>query len=144
MLLEDKNAVIYGGGGAIGGAVARAFAREGARVFLAGRTLATLDQVAGEIAAAGGAAETAEVDALDDRAVDEHARQVASAGAQRRRHSTRSGHAVRKAVVRRLRDADHRVHPHELPHGEGRGAAHGEARLRCPPHAVDAWIPHGR
>ena len=37
MLLEDKNAVIYGGGGAIGGAVARAFAREGARIFLAGR-----------------------------------------------------------------------------------------------------------
>jgi NAD(P)-dependent dehydrogenase (short-subunit alcohol dehydrogenase family) len=42
MLLEDKNAVIYGGGGSIGGAVARAFAREGARVFLAGRTRAKL------------------------------------------------------------------------------------------------------
>jgi NAD(P)-dependent dehydrogenase (short-subunit alcohol dehydrogenase family) len=37
MFLENKNAVIYGGGGAIGGAVARAFAREGAKVFLAGR-----------------------------------------------------------------------------------------------------------
>ncbi len=35
MLLENKNAVIYGAGGAIGGAVARAFARDGARVFLA-------------------------------------------------------------------------------------------------------------
>ena len=46
MLLENKNAVIYGAGGAIGGAVARAFAREGARVFLAGRTLATPDAVA--------------------------------------------------------------------------------------------------
>ena len=33
MLLEDRNAVIYGGGGSIGGAVARAFAGEGARVF---------------------------------------------------------------------------------------------------------------
>jgi NAD(P)-dependent dehydrogenase (short-subunit alcohol dehydrogenase family) len=32
MLLENKNAVIYGGGGAIGGAVARAFAREGMRL----------------------------------------------------------------------------------------------------------------
>ena len=42
MLLEGKNAVIYGGGGAIGGAAARAFAREGATVFLAGRTLARL------------------------------------------------------------------------------------------------------
>ena len=78
MLLEDKNAVIYGGGGSIGGAVARAFAREGARVFLAGRTLATLEEVAEAIRAAGGAAETTEVDALDERAVDQHADDVAS------------------------------------------------------------------
>ena len=49
MLLEDRNSVIYGGGGAIGGAVARAFAREGAKVFLAGRTLATLEKVAEQI-----------------------------------------------------------------------------------------------
>ncbi len=81
MLLENKSAVVYGGGGSIGGSVARAFAREGARVFLAGRTLATLDRVAAEISAEGGAAETAEVDALDERAVDEHADAVAgSAG----------------------------------------------------------------
>ena len=80
MLLESKNAVIYGGGGSIGGAVARAFAREGARVFLAGRTLATLDGVADEIRAAGGAADTAAVDALDARAVDEHADAVAAEG----------------------------------------------------------------
>jgi 3-oxoacyl-[acyl-carrier protein] reductase len=79
MLLADKNAVIYGGGGAVGGAVARAFAREGARVFLAGRTLAKLEQVAQEIRAAGGAAETAEVDALDGQAVDRHADAVAAA-----------------------------------------------------------------
>jgi NADP-dependent 3-hydroxy acid dehydrogenase YdfG len=49
MLLENKVAVIYGAGGPIGGAVARAFAREGARMFLAGRTLASLDKVADEI-----------------------------------------------------------------------------------------------
>ena len=78
MLLEEKNAVIYGGGGAIGGAVARGFAREGARGFLAGRTRATLEKVAEEIRAAGGAAETAEVDALDERAVDAHADAVAA------------------------------------------------------------------
>lgn len=78
MLLENKNAVIYGAGGAIGGAVARAFAREGARVFLAGRTLAKLDKVAEEIRSAGGAAETARVDALDETAVDEHAHAVAA------------------------------------------------------------------
>ena len=59
MLLEGKNAVIYGGGGAIGGAVARTFAREGATVHLAGRTLDRLDQVADEIRSAGGSAETA-------------------------------------------------------------------------------------
>ena len=54
MLLEGKNAVIYGGGGAIGGAVARAFAREGARVFLAGRTMAHLEEVAARSAAPAG------------------------------------------------------------------------------------------
>jgi len=77
-MLQGKNAVIHGGGGAIGGAVARAFAREGANVFLAGRTLARLDQVAADISAAGGWAETAEVDALDERAVNEHADAVAA------------------------------------------------------------------
>jgi NAD(P)-dependent dehydrogenase (short-subunit alcohol dehydrogenase family) len=77
LLLENKNAVIYGAGGKVGGAVARAFAREGARVFLAGRTLATLDKVAEEITAAGGVAETAQVDALEERAIEEHADAVA-------------------------------------------------------------------
>lgn len=66
MLLEHKVAAIYGAGGAIGGGVARAFAREGAWVFLAGRTKAKLDKVAGEIRAHGGAAESAVVDALDE------------------------------------------------------------------------------
>jgi NAD(P)-dependent dehydrogenase (short-subunit alcohol dehydrogenase family) len=77
MLLATKNAVIYGGGGSVGGAVARAFAREGAKVFLAGRTIATLNNVAEEIRSAGGAAETAQVDALDEKAVDKHADAVA-------------------------------------------------------------------
>jgi NAD(P)-dependent dehydrogenase (short-subunit alcohol dehydrogenase family) len=53
MLLKNKNAIIYGGGGAVGGAVASAFAREGARVFLTGRSQAPVDKVAGAIAAAG-------------------------------------------------------------------------------------------
>jgi 3-oxoacyl-[acyl-carrier protein] reductase len=77
VLLENKNAVVYGAAGSIGGAVARAFAREGARVFLAGRTLATLDAVAAGIRAQGGSAETAEVDAMDKAAVDAHADHVA-------------------------------------------------------------------
>ena len=69
MLLDGKTAVIYGGAGRVGSAVARAFAREGAQVHLAGRTQAKLDAVAGEIGAAG----TAVVDALDGAAVEAHA-----------------------------------------------------------------------
>ncbi len=53
MLLEGRNAVVHGAGGAVGGAVARAFAREGARVALAGRRAAPLERVAAQITAAG-------------------------------------------------------------------------------------------
>jgi 3-oxoacyl-[acyl-carrier protein] reductase len=77
MLLQDKVAVIYGAGGAVGGAVARAFAAEGARVFLSGRTLGPVQAVAREITEAGGSAEAAQVDALDEEAVDRYADQVA-------------------------------------------------------------------
>src|SRR5579864_3509514 len=76
MLLENKNAIVYGAAGKIGGAVARAFARDGARVFLAGRTLANLEETAADIRAHGGMAETAQVDALDKAAVDAHADDV--------------------------------------------------------------------
>jgi 3-oxoacyl-[acyl-carrier protein] reductase len=74
-LLDNKNAVVYGAGGLIGGGIARAFAREGARVFLAGRTLAPLEAVAAEI---GDRAEVAQVDALDEAAVDAHLAGVAA------------------------------------------------------------------
>ncbi len=73
MLLEGKIAVIYGAGGSIGGGVARAFARAGATVHLAGRTQARLEAVAEQIRSASGAAEVAQLDALDERAVDDHA-----------------------------------------------------------------------
>lgn len=76
VLLEGKTAVIYGGGGAIGGACARAFAREGARVFVCGRTPERLERVAEDIRSAGGSAETAKLDALDEAAVDRHAAEV--------------------------------------------------------------------
>ena len=76
MLLTNKNAVIYGAGGAIGGAVARAFAREGARVFLAGDTQPPIDALAMEIANTGGVAEAALVDALDARGVEQHAKSI--------------------------------------------------------------------
>ena len=77
MLLDNKVAVIYGAGGAIGGAVARAFAREGATVFLAGRTKAKLDTVASDIHAQGGTTEATVVDALDEQAVDAYVDSVA-------------------------------------------------------------------
>jgi 3-oxoacyl-[acyl-carrier protein] reductase len=77
VLLAGKNAVVYGAGGPVGGAVSRAFAREGARVYLAGRTRATLDRVASDISGSGGVVDTAQVDALDERAVDGHADAVA-------------------------------------------------------------------
>jgi len=78
MLLENKSAIIYGGGGSIGGAVARAFAAEGARVILAGRTLGKLEAVAEAIRSAGGVAHVAQLDARDERAVDAHADSVAA------------------------------------------------------------------
>ena len=72
MLLHNKVAIIYGAGGPIGGTVARAFGREGARVFLAGRTRARLDEVAEDIRSTGDVAHTALVNALDERAVDDY------------------------------------------------------------------------
>ncbi len=75
-LLTDKNAVIYGGAGGLGAGVARVFAREGATVFLAGRTREPLQAVAAEIAAEGGTAYCAVVDALDEQAVEDHVRGV--------------------------------------------------------------------
>ena len=76
MLLENKNAVVYGGGGGLGGGVARTFAREGARVFLVGRTREPLEAVAADVTAAGGSAEVAVVDVLDEQAVADHAAAV--------------------------------------------------------------------
>jgi NAD(P)-dependent dehydrogenase (short-subunit alcohol dehydrogenase family) len=76
MMLKNKVAVIYGAGGAIGGAVARAFAGEGAKLFLTGRHRAPVEAVAKDIVAAGGSADAAEVDALDEQAVDKHLQSV--------------------------------------------------------------------
>jgi NAD(P)-dependent dehydrogenase (short-subunit alcohol dehydrogenase family) len=77
MLLEGKNAVIYGAG-RLGAGIARTFAREGATVFVAGRTREPLEALAADIVAAGGSAEATVLDALDERAVDEHVRDVVS------------------------------------------------------------------
>ena len=76
MILQGKIAVVYGAGGAIGGAVARAFASEGAKVFLTGRKRAAIEAVAKDIVASGGSAEIAEVDALDEQSIDKHLQSV--------------------------------------------------------------------
>src|SRR5712692_10311473 len=76
MMLKNKVAVIYGAGGAIGGAVARSFASEGAKLFLTGRLQAPVEAVAKDIVSAGGSAEATEVDALDEQAVDRHLQSV--------------------------------------------------------------------
>ena len=78
MMLDGKHAVIYGAAGPIGAAVAHAFAREGARVSLAGRTREKLDSLAQEInAASGSVADVAGVDALNGQAVQRHAKRLA-------------------------------------------------------------------
>jgi 3-oxoacyl-[acyl-carrier protein] reductase len=76
MLLNDKVAVIHGAGGAIGGAVARRFAREGARLFLGGHNLAPVEAVAKEIVVTGGEAKAAKIDALDEDSVEQHAADI--------------------------------------------------------------------
>lgn len=78
MLLENKIAVIHGAGGDVGGAVARAFAREGARLFLSGRDVRKVEAVAADIIGRGGVAEAAQVDALDEQAVDAYVGAVAA------------------------------------------------------------------
>jgi NAD(P)-dependent dehydrogenase (short-subunit alcohol dehydrogenase family) len=72
MLLQDKVAVVYGAGGAVGSAVSQAFAREGAKLFLTGRRLDPVQAVAKQIAVAGHVADAVQIDALDETAVEEH------------------------------------------------------------------------
>jgi NAD(P)-dependent dehydrogenase (short-subunit alcohol dehydrogenase family) len=70
--LKDKVAVIYGAAGAVGSTAAHAFAREGARVFLTGRSTSKLNKVAQEISSYDLSADVAEVDALDEQGVNRH------------------------------------------------------------------------
>lgn len=72
--LDGKNAIIYGGGGSLGAAIAGTFAREGARVHLVGRNRETLELAA----KSAGNAEIAVLDALDEAAVEAHVAEVAS------------------------------------------------------------------
>ena len=71
-ILDGKHAVVFGAGGSIGSAVAREFAAEGAEVFLAGRTISNVEETSKQIAAAGGKAQAAVIDVLDDTAVNQY------------------------------------------------------------------------
>src|SRR6185436_17110414 len=151
-MLEGKNAVVYGGGGAIGGAAARAFAREGAHVFLAGRTRTKLDAVARSIVQDGGSAEVAEVDALEEPAVEAHADAVAAAagGIDIALNAVGIHHvqgvpvaqlaladfahpitdAGRAACACGFRASDHGLHADAFHHREGGGTAYGGETCR--------------
>jgi 3-oxoacyl-[acyl-carrier protein] reductase len=75
-MLQNKNAIIYGAGGSLGGAIAKALAEAGASIFLTGRTLAPLEKIASQIHSAGGKADVALVDALDEKAITKHLNEV--------------------------------------------------------------------
>jgi len=76
MILQNKNAIVYGAGGSLGGAVARALAGAGARVWLTGRNLSSVRKTADEILASGGKAETDEVDGMEEKAITAHLEKV--------------------------------------------------------------------
>lgn len=77
-LLQGKHAVVFGAGGSVGAAAAKEFAAEGAEVFLAGRTGSSVEDVAQQIRRAGGRAQAAVIDALDDTSVNDYVNRVAS------------------------------------------------------------------
>lgn len=98
MLLRGRNALAYGAGGSLGGAVARALAAQGATVFVTGRRLAPVKLLAGEIIAAGGRAEAAEVDALDPKAVQDCVNDIVRRGARWTCRSTRLAWKIDRAT----------------------------------------------
>jgi NAD(P)-dependent dehydrogenase (short-subunit alcohol dehydrogenase family) len=76
MLLQNKNAVIYGAGGSLGGAVAKALSASGAHMIVTGPHADSLQKLADEILASGGKADIALVDALDEKSVSSHLEKI--------------------------------------------------------------------
>jgi len=76
MLLQNKNAIVYGAGGSLGGAVAKALAAAGARLFLTGRHAGSVEKTAAAIHQAGGTAEVDVVDGFDEGAIRNHLERV--------------------------------------------------------------------
>jgi 3-oxoacyl-[acyl-carrier protein] reductase len=117
MLLQDRTAIIFGGSGAIGGAIARVMAREGARVFLGGRSPDKLDRAASDIRAAGGAAETFIFDALDEQGTIDRVAEIAG----------------------RVGGLDIAVHATGFPHDQGTELQ--DVSLADFMHTVDTFLP---
>ncbi|MDX2270742.1 MAG: SDR family oxidoreductase [Cyanobacteriota bacterium] len=76
MLLLSKNALVFAASGAIGGEVARQFAKEGAQVWLSGRNAVALSSLQKQIEATGGTAHVELVDATDASAVIAYVKRV--------------------------------------------------------------------
>ena len=77
--LAGRVALVTGGGGEIGGAIARLFAREGASVAVADLQRGKAETVAGEIAAQGGKAHSIEVDISDPHSAEAAVAQTVAA-----------------------------------------------------------------
>jgi hypothetical protein len=150
MQFDGKVAIVYGGGGVIGGTVARAWAREGAHVFLAGRSAGKLQHAAQEIARAGGRAQVAVVDVLDLSAVQRHAEQVGltagrvDMGFQAIGNPACPGEAPGRTVARGIHSAGERLYQQLLHHGQGPRATDDPPSLRRAARHHHACIPHGR
>jgi 3-oxoacyl-[acyl-carrier protein] reductase len=78
VILQNKNAVVYGAGGSLGSAVAKALASSGARLYLTGRHTGSVQKVADEILSSGGFAQVDQVDALDEKAIHHHLEKMVS------------------------------------------------------------------
>ena len=76
MLLKNKTVVIFAAGGSLGSAIARTMARAGATIFLSNQHLEPVQALANEIIAAGGRAEAARVDALNEKDVNDYVGEI--------------------------------------------------------------------
>ena len=148
-LLHNKSTIIYGAGGGIGSGVALEFARQGARLFLAGRTREPLERVADQVTALGAGAEVAVVDALDEEAVERHADSVvAAAGGIDVSINVISRGDVQGTPLIEMSSrgpdgSGGRRAADQLPHRARRGAAHGAPGLRGDPHRHQRVKPRG-
>ncbi len=155
MLLQDKVAAIYGAGGPLGTAIARAFAAEGARIYLAGSSVRVLGRLANEIGAAGAgsidAANSAVMDAFAQAIVADAGRidiavnaigtpRESAAGVDRSDVHKRTDAVVAQTVARHMTRQGFGVFltfsPDDTAAGERELGKHGIRVLQIRPHAI--------